>query len=549
VPFGVLLEFTLASLSRSVHNASFPITSLQAVHLHSRHFEQVEQGKIYRLAPGDEARIRIPVRWVDEERDRYETLLPAQLEMRDRKGEVTGRWTVDVERRFDREVETPVWWDEAKFGIFIHWGVFSVPAWAPEGRYAEWYNWWLHSTFEDGGATKQHHLETYGKDLVYDDFIPKFTASKFDAKDWIKLFEDAGAKYFVITTKHHDGFALFDTLSSSHRSSVHLGPHRDLVGELMSAASGSKLRKGTYFTMPEWFSPDYARYGIDRFPGGLAENPYKEGEREGYTGRTEVGDYLRDVQLAQMRMLAEQYGTEIMWCDIGGPNLTQHFTPQFYARAQAEGRQVTINNRCGSHASFDTPEFARFSGIVRGSWESSEGIDPYSYGYNRRTKAEEYRSAETIVHTLVDIVSKNGNYLLNLGPDEEGVIIEPMRERLLKVGGWLQHSGQCVYGTTYSSLGAELGDLRFTQSEKSFCVVSLSQPDGTSLTIPASRQIPIREGDTVTLLGSAGTGKEGEERALDWSRGEDGSVRIGFGREEVEVVGLAWAFRIHFGED
>ncbi|EJT97023.1 glycoside hydrolase, partial [Dacryopinax primogenitus] len=443
-------------------------------------------------------------------------------------------------------------WDEAKFGIFIHWGVFSVPAWAPVGYYAEWYNWWLHSPCEDGGATQKHHIETYGRNVVYDDFIPQFTASKFNATDWIQLFEDAGAKYFVITTKHHDGFALFDTQHTSHRSSFHLGPRRDLVRELMTAANRSKLHTGTYFSMPEWFSPDYAKYGIDRFPGGLAEDPFRKGRREAYTGRTDVGDYLRDVQLRQMQLLAEEYGTEILWCDIGGPNLTHLFAPSFYSRALAHGKQVTMNNRCGSHASFDTPEFARFSSIVRGSWETSEGIDPYSYGFNRRTKPEEYRSAGTIVATLVDIVSKNGNYLLNLGPDEEGTIVEPMRERLRKVGDWLRHSGSCIYGavrspfSTYSSLGAELGSLRFTQAPKHFCIIALSRPATNTLFIPSSRAVPLSEGDRVTLLGSGG--EAGAPRPLDWTVDGEG-VTISAEEWEWDAVEYAWAFRIEYGED
>ncbi|KZT55693.1 glycoside hydrolase family 29 protein [Calocera cornea HHB12733] len=544
-PFAPLLEVTLTSLARSVPNANFPITALHTVHLKSRHFEQLEPGKVYRLAPGDETRVRIPVRWVDAKRDRDETSLPAVVELRDKKGKVRGKWTVDVERRFDREMDTPVWWDDAKFGIFIHWGVFSVPAWAPTGYYAEWYNWWLHSPFEDAGATQKHHLETYGTSLVYDDFIPQFTASKFNATDWIDLFEDAGAKYFVITTKHHDGFAIFDTGSTTHRSSKYLGPQRDLVGELMAAATNSTLRKGTYFSMPEWFSPDYAAYGIDRFPGGLAENPFKPGDREAYTGRLEVKDYLRDVQLAQMRILAQQYGTEIMWCDIGGPNLTRIFAPEWYAQAAKEGRQVTMNNRCGSHASFDTPEFARFSSVVPTSWETSEGIDPYSYGFNRRTLPQEYRSADTIVQTLVDIVSKNGNYLLNLGPDEEGTIIEPMRERLQEAGEWLRHSGECIYGTTYSSLGAELGPLRFTQTPNTFCIISLTPPPSNCLLIPALRQLPILPGDTITLLGSGG---DGGPRPLDWEVEEGGGVRVCYEEWEREEVRHAWAFKVEFSE-
>ncbi|EJT97025.1 glycoside hydrolase [Dacryopinax primogenitus] len=538
-PFAPLVEIAFASLARPVPGAKFPITSTQRVYLTSHHFKQHELVEIYRLAPGDEVRVLVPVLWVDEERDKSESRLPVELVLKDEKGRETGRWVTEVERRFDREVETPLWWDDSKFGIFIHWGIYSVPAWAPLGLYAAWYNWWLHNPADMRSEGWRYHKETYGTDLVYDDWIPEFTGSKFNGTQWIDLFQNAGAKYFVIVTKHHEGFALFDTRSTSHRSSVHLGPHRDFVRELMDAARQLKMRKGTYFSMPEWFNPDYQKYGIDRFPGGLSMHPFKAATWEEYTGRLPIDDYLWDLQLAQMRILAQEYKTEIMWCDIGGPNLTHVFAPEFYAQAKAEGRQVTMNNRCGSHASFDTPEFDRFSAIHTRKWETSEGIDPHTYGLNRRTKPEEYRSPDVIVRTLVDIVSKNGNYLLNVGPDAEGVIIDPMRERLLEVGRWLQHSGECIYNTTYSALGPQVGNVRFTTTPKSFCIISLEKPQGSTLIIPASRQIPILPKDTVHLLGAS-------MKPIPWNIDHDGSLVLHLNATMVDKVKHAWAFRITY---
>ncbi|KAF8751690.1 Alpha-L-fucosidase [Rhizoctonia solani] len=189
----------------------------------------------------------------------------------------------------------------------------------------------------------------------------------------------------------------------------------------------------------------------------------------------------------------------LQWCDIGGPNRTLEFAAEWYNQATKAGKQVTMNNRCGVVPDFDTPEYARFSSIQTHSWETSEGIDPYSYGYNRQTKDEEYRSAETIIQSLVDIVSKNGNYLLNLGPTGEGEIIPAMVERLVEVGEWLGHSGECVFNTTYSFLGAESNSIRFTTTPKSFCIISLSEPEGDRLVV--ERPVPILPGDTITFLG------------------------------------------------
>ncbi|KAG8695553.1 hypothetical protein FRC09_009085 [Ceratobasidium sp. 395] len=437
--------------------------------------------------------------------------------------------------------ETPRWWNNAKFGIFIHWGVFSVPGWAPKGPYAKWYDWSYHNPPNPSNPFWVHHRETYGEDKLYDDFIPEFTGAKFDAAEWVDLFATAGAKYFVLVTKHHDGFSLFDTHNSTHRSSVYLGPKRDFIGEVMQAARERHpdMRKGTYYSMPEWFNPDAGPYGFGDWPGHLARNPYNDSIIEPYTGRLEGKDYLRDIQQEHMRILTDEYETEIMWCDIGGPNRTLEFASRWYNQAAKAGRQVTINNRCGVAPDFDTPEYTRFSSIQTHSWETSEGIDPFSYGYNKVTKDEEYRSAETIIHTLVDIVSKNGNYLLNLGPTGEGEIIPAMVERLVDVGKWLKHSGSCVFDTTYSFPGAELGSLRFTATPTCFCIVSFDRPTDSLLVV--DRPVPILPGDTITMLGAENVGP------LAWSY-RDGKLAVVVPDEALESVQYAWAFKVAYGD-
>ncbi|KAG8795751.1 hypothetical protein FRC12_010192 [Ceratobasidium sp. 428] len=437
--------------------------------------------------------------------------------------------------------ETPRWWNNAKFGIFIHWGVFSVPGWVPKGYYEEWYNWWLHNPAQPSNILWNHHRRTYGEGKLYDDFIPEFNGAKFDAAEWIDLFATAGAKYFVLVTKHHDGFSIFNTHNSTHRSSVHLGPKRDFIGELMQASRERhpSMRKGTYYSMPEWFNPDAGPYGFGNWPGHLAHGAFNHSLVEPYTGRLEGKDYLKDIQLEHMRLLADEYGTEIMWCDIGGPNRTLEFAAEWYNKAAKAGRQVALNNRCGVAPDFDTPEYTRFSSIQTRSWETSEGIDPYSYGYNRLTKDHEYRSVQNIIHTLVDIVSKNGNYLLNLGPTGEGEIIPAMVERLVEVGQWLKHSGSCIYDTTYTFLGAELGSLRFTTTPTSFCIISLEKPRDNLLVV--DRPVPVLPGDTITMLGAESVG------SLAWSY-RSGKLAIVVPDEALGTVKHAWAFRVSYGD-
>lgn len=269
--------------------------------------------------------------------------------------------------------------------------------------------------------TFQYNLATYGENHTYDDFIQNFTASAFDPKEWVDLFDDAGAKYFVQVSKHHDGYAIFDLPANvSQRTSVALPPHRNLLQELFDAAAQyqPQLHRATYYSLPEWFHPDYAKIGFGQWPGGNASNPYTN-ETLPYTGYVPVDDYVKDLILPEMEALTAM-GTEILWCDIGGPNLTAEFASAWFNEAAKEGRQVLTNNRCGTPGDFDTPEYARYDSVQMRKWESSLGMDPFSYGYNRATADADYITPQGIVTSLVDIISKNGNFLLDIGPQANG---------------------------------------------------------------------------------------------------------------------------------
>ncbi|KAG6840364.1 hypothetical protein C0991_007180 [Blastosporella zonata] len=417
------VEVTLANLLPAF--ALSPATSIHTqflISIDGSGIKTVSPGIVYRLVPADQARVDVFVTGSSAGG-------LATVHLRDSQGRDMGssdgwvaeplveEWSPDANLLATHE--TPSWWNDAKFGIFY-------PAWAPPGTYAEWYDWDLHIP---NSPVWNHHLETYGEDVVYDNFIPGFTASKFNASAWVDLFDQAGAKYFVLVTvctffslsrtiesdqaqqKHHDGFALFDTGNTTHRSSVYLGPKRDFVSELFATAKNEKpnLHRGTYYSLPEWFNPDSAPYGFGSWPGGLAHNAFNSSQLEPYTGRLEIKDYLDDLQLPHMLELALKYETDIMWCDIGGPNKTLDFATQFYNNAWAKGRQVTMNNRCGAVPDFDTPEYATFGSTQKQRWESNEGMDPFSYGLNSATQPSQYKNGSTIVQTLVDIVSKNGN--------------------------------------------------------------------------------------------------------------------------------------------
>ena len=453
-------------------------------------------------------------------------------------------WTPEVDVLTTHE--TPTWWNKAKYGIFIHWGLYSVPAYGPPDSYAEWYDWAQHNPNNSQSPTWVHHKEVYGENVVYDDFIANFTAGLWNPNDWLQLIEDAGAKYFVQVTKHHDGYALFDTRNTSHRSSVYLGPKRDFIKELFDAAKAnySQLHRGTYFSMPEWFNPYYAPYGFGSWPGGLAHNAYNWSEIEPYTGLINLTDFITDLQFPQMLSLAQDYDTEIMWCDIGGMNMTLDFAAAFYNHAWENGYQVTMNDRCGNVPDYSTPEYTVFGSLQTTSWETNEGMDPDSYGINNQTQPDQYKNGTTIIQTLVDVVSKNGNYLLDVGPTAEGVIISAMADNLRDAGRWLSYAGACVYNTSYWAQAQQSPDgaFRFLTTPTTFCIVTFDKPAGGTIAVDAGGAVlPVLEGDEVVLLGPGGGGKP-----LKWSVNGKGVMSISVDADEVDQVDYAWAFEVRY---
>ncbi|KAE8853021.1 hypothetical protein HRS9122_00013 [Pyrenophora teres f. teres] len=287
--------------------------------------------------------------------------------------------------------------------------------------------------FNDGKyeRTYEYHLETYGPHVTFDDFIANFTASAYDPKEWVDLFADAGASYFVLSAKQHDGYALFDLPANiSLRTSVVQVPHRNLVQELYEAADMYQphLRKGAYYSLPEWFHPNY--HGFGDWPGGNATNPYTN-KKEPYLGYVPLTDYIADKVLPEMRILADM-GTDLVWCDIGGPNLTKQFAAEYFNNARAQGRQVSINNRCGIEGDFDTATYATLQRNRK--WERTASLDPFSYGYNRATPDDAYMKPHVIITRLIEAVSMNGNFLLNVGPTAEG-IIPAIQQHNLRVAG------------------------------------------------------------------------------------------------------------------
>jgi alpha-L-fucosidase len=337
---------------------------------------------------------------------------------------------------------TPAWFIDAKFGIFVHWGVYSVPAFAPVGipkeqPYAEWY--W-HSLNEgkkglDPSITEtwKFHQRVYGADFPYQDFAPQFRAELFDPTAWADLFKRSGAKYVVLTSKHHDGFALWPSEQASKTwgrpwNSTEVGPHRDLVGDLSTAVRATGLKMGLYYSLFEWSNPLW-----------LTDKPR----------------YVSQHMLPQLKDLVTRYKPSIIFSD-GEWDLSSADwrSPEFLTWLFNDSpvkEDVVVNDRWGKetrhkHGSYWTTEYTAGMMQVEHPWEENRGMG-FSYGYNRAEKLEQYHTGRELVLMLVDTVSRGGNLLLDVGPAADGTIPVVMEERLTQIGRWLQINGDAIYGT------------------------------------------------------------------------------------------------------
>jgi alpha-L-fucosidase len=388
----------------------------------------------------------------------------------------------------------PQWFNEAKFGIFIHWGVYSVPAWAPfdekigiYGRYAEWY-WWRKMNPSDpaGKLFREHHDRVYGPDFKYEDFAPLFRAEHFDPMQWAELFRRAGARYVVLTAKHHDGFTLWPSAESPDWNSMALGPNRDLVGDLTKAVRDAGLRMGLYYSLYEWFNPLY---------------------------RDNLEKYVNQHMIPQMKDLVIRYEPDILWVDgeWDHPSKTWESTRflKWLFNESPVKDQVVVNDRWGSEtrgritAGFHTTEYGigrnQIAGIYH-PWEECRGIGT-SFGYNRMETPEHYTTSEDLIHLLIETVAYGGNLLLNVGPTADGRIPAIQQQRLFEIGNWLKINGEAIFGTRNwegSSMNKSLKNTFFTKNEDALFVLTTEFPKN-QLSIKG-----LNSAKGVSLLGYSG---------------------------------------------
>lgn len=450
------------------------------------------------------------------------------------------KYTPDIESVSKHEV--PDWYHDAKFGIFIHWGLYSVPAFAVTGidyvesrekddhrshnPYAEWY---LNTLRISGSPTQKYHTETYGEDFTYDDFIPIFNeeVKKWNPEEMVGLFKKAGAKYVVLVTKHHDGFLLWPSKYPNPKKKNYIAS-RDIVGDLTKEVKNAGLEMGFYYSGAlDWsFNPNPITDTASFLTNGVTTPEYIE--------------YANN----HFYELIDNYEPIILWNDIGYPpytNLNEIFA-YFYNKfpegvinnrwyqiddkmreliktlpeevlkkaveqavkpvEKKKSRAAGLASSAGNfHYDFLTPEYQKYDETIKTKWETTRGIGN-SFGYNKFETEEEYLSPEELVRMLIDIVSKNGNLLLNVGPKADGTISEIQKKCLLSLGRWLEVNGEAIYGTRpwirADGQTADKIDIRFTQKEQALYIHLLQKPKTDEIII---QDLNISEDSALKLLG------------------------------------------------
>jgi len=457
----------------------------------------------------------------------------------------------------------PAWYEDAKFGIFIHWGLYCVPAFGSE--------WYPRNMYQEGHADFKHHLETYGPHTAfgYKDFIPLFGAEKFDADAWADLFAEAGARFVMPVAEHHDGFPLYDT-DLSEWSAAKMGPKRDLIGALAASvrAKGLVFSASSHRAEHWWFFD-----GGRKFPSDVQDEANSGLYAPAQPAPADWGDpkqggpvsaaFLEDWLLRTCEIV-DKYRPQVVWFDWWiehysfAPYL-QKFAAFYYNRAAEWGLGAAINYKYGAMPEgvgvFDI-ERGQLAGIRPQFWQNDTSVSKNSWGY---VEGQDYKEAGDLVLDLVDVVSKNGALLLNVGPKADGTIPEPEQAMLRRIGAWLKTNGEAIYetrpwrvfgeGPTEVTEGAFTDtkrqpftgeDIRFTAKNGALYAIALAWP-GARLTIHSlGAASGLWEGEigAVRLLGHAGE--------LEWWRTADALVVLM--PPEAQAAGeFAWAVEITRG--
>lgn len=330
---------------------------------------------------------------------------------------------------------TPEWFLDAKFGVFIHWGVYSVPAWGAPKQYAEWY-WHNMANKKPDNVWWQFHTNHYGKDFDYKQFAPMFRAEFFHPEQWADIFARSGAKYIVPTSKHHEGYCIWPSAEASRTwgqpwNSMEVGPKRDLLGELGDAVRKRGMKYGFYYSLYEWYNPLWLK------------------DRKAY---------VEEHMFPQFKDVVSKYKPAIIFSDGEWDMPSKDWRSEellawLFNESPCKD-EVVVNDRWGKesrhkHGTYFTTEYGAGMKDDAHPWEENRGMG-YSYGYNRAENIDDYKSSRELLLVLCDLVSRGGNFLLDIGPTGDGRIPVIMQQRLIEMGDWLKVNGEAIYGTRYA---------------------------------------------------------------------------------------------------
>ena len=354
----------------------------------------------------------------------------------------------------------PAWWTEGKFGIFVHWGVFSVPAFRCGDGKSEWFWWYLRQ--EHTPCVNEFFSKRYGANSRYTDLVNGFHAIHFDPIQWADLFARSGARWVVFTSKHHEGFANWPSADAWPWTSSAAGPHRDLVGELATAVRSKGMRFGIYHSLLEWFHPLYL-----------------EDEASGFHNRS----YVTKVVAPMLKDVVERYKPSVVWSDGDWTASDEYWqSKEFLVWLYNESSvrdQVVVNDRWGNTTRCHDGGFYTCAdnydphSVVKHPWENAFTIQNNTWGFDRTASIDEYLTLGDILKQFASTVAYGGNILLNVGPEADGIIPPVFQERLLQLGSWLEINGNSVYGSKPWSVSpvqhslhpSKIGDIYYSWKE------------------------------------------------------------------------------------
>lgn len=428
----------------------------------------------------------------------------------------------ESEQAFDARME---WWRDAKFGMFIHWGPYAVPAGVYEGENVDGIGEWI-----------MDHAEIPVSE--YEQYAKQFNPVKYDAEEWVKMAKDAGMKYIIITSKHHDGFGLWDSEVSDYDAVDYAPIQKDLLAELREACDKHDMKLGFYYSIMDWHHPN-------------AQAPHYPDYNTDEKSNPNFDQYVENYLKPQVKDLVESYDPAVLWFDGEWiPEWKHEHGVEMYTWLRQMDPEIIINNRVdvgrrgmqgmneegGEYmGDFGTPEQEILENTSDFDWEACMTMND-TWGYKKND--DNWKSSENLVHNLVDIAAKGGNYLLNVGPTAEGLIPEPSVNRLAAMGDWLDINGEAIYSTVRLQNNFKQGEsIRYTKNkgESVYYGISFEAP-GEAINL---QYLKPDEGSDVYLLGY--------DEPLDWEFSQENGLTIDIPAEvrNDEKFSPAWVFKVN----